>query len=317
MKISKSIILPEFESIESLEQAGNILHKITEAMEDHQIQNYEDAVASFRRVTTGRIQSQDGKTYFDLDSGTIRGEIVFRKGSSGLDNVEEASPNDWDNAFRLANAVKGDDDFTLISGGKILTGSVAVGAFNSDVVARMFASDENKTNIEAWMKSGAITYIDGAKIYTGSITAGKITVDDLAAIQATLGTVHSGTIYGTRFRVGGGTDEDIYFEDSGIRMYDIGNRAIRIHKDATTYLTIDLNTSGLTTLIVNGSLKIAAGSNNFAFKNTGKLLLPPLDDAPTANANGDIAMASLGLAADMFKFYASGGWRNVDGQNGW
>ncbi|MHA1483568.1 MAG: hypothetical protein ACTSQA_09090 [Candidatus Heimdallarchaeaceae archaeon] len=170
MKISKSIILPEWESIEDLSQASDILHKITEAMKDHQIENYEDAVASFRRLTTGRIQSRDGETYFDLDSGVIKGEIVFRPGSSGLDNIEEAKPNDWDNAFRLANAVKGDDDFTLISGSKIVTGSIAVGAFNSDVVARMFSSGASQEAIEGWMKSGAITYIDGNKIYAGSIT---------------------------------------------------------------------------------------------------------------------------------------------------
>lgn len=170
MKISKSIILPEWESIEDLNQASNILKQITEAMKDHQIQNYEDTVASFRQITTGRIQSHDGKTYFDLDSGVIRGNIIFRPGTSGFANVEDASPNDWDNAFKLANAIKGDSDFTLISGGKIITNSIAVGTFNSDVIGRMFGSGASKEAIEAWMKAGHITYIDGNKIYAGSIT---------------------------------------------------------------------------------------------------------------------------------------------------
>jgi len=348
MKISKSIILPEFESIESLEQAGDILesiesleqagdilHKITEAMKDHQVQNYDDAVASFRRVTTGRIQSQDGETYFDLDSGVIRGEIVFKPGSSGLDNVEEASPNDWDNAFRLANAVKGDDDFTLISGSKILTGSIAVGAFNSDVVARMFASETNKTNIEAWMKSGAITYIDGAKIYAGSITltglgttivsGGKIVTGLLTADN-----IRTGTLDAVRIRIGGGTDEDIYFKDSGIRFYDyhsvIGTSLMFAKAGLSNFgivfgaTQVELGTTGNTIILSAGvSVKIHADPKTFTFYDTAVLGFPNLASAPavpqtygTHAFRGDATLEHLSYYHNRLSE-----WRSLDSSAGW
>ena len=41
------------------------------------------------RVTTDRIVSTDGKTYFDLVRSEIGGKIKFAAGSSGLDNLEE------------------------------------------------------------------------------------------------------------------------------------------------------------------------------------------------------------------------------------
>lgn len=331
MKISKSIILPEWEELDDLKQTSNILHELTEAMRNHQIVNYEDGVANFRRLITGRIQSQDGETYFDLDSGVIKGEIVFRPGSSGLGNVEEASPNDWDNAFRLADAVKGDDDFTLISGSKILTGSVAVGAFNSDVVARMFASETNKTNIEAWMKSGAITYIDGNKIYTssilagsiatGAVTAGKISVTSLAAIKSTLGSVIAGNIRTTRFQVGGGTDEDIYFEDSGIRFYDASGQSLRFYKSGQDglYFALAAVGGGCKVGMVDGKwitfkssrVNIYSGMN-FNFYSGGTLQLPALTSAPTAHV-GDLACNS---SADWFLGYISD-WEHFQTTDGW
>ncbi len=40
------------------------------------------------RITTDRIVSGDGKTYFDLKSGEIGGRIVFKSGSGGLENVD-------------------------------------------------------------------------------------------------------------------------------------------------------------------------------------------------------------------------------------
>jgi len=374
MLISKSIILPEFESIESLEQAGDILHKITEAMKDHQIQNYDDAVASYRRITTGRIQSQDGETYFDLDSGVIRGEIVFKPGSSGLDNVEEASPNDWDNAFRLANAVKGDDDFTLISGSKILTGSIAVGAFNSDVIARMFSSGASQEAIEGWMKSGAITYIDGAKIYANSITlsgAGGAandfdyeslggtkpptdadhTADIVSAMAyestvelAKLGTtiidggyiktslltatnIRTGTLRAVRIQVGGGTNEDIYFEDSGIRFYDGSGSGLIFYKSGLQSYFINMGASAISTGGVGISrteyysddkIILNCVSNAFYFYPTGTFTLPRLTNAPTAH-DGDCALKDAAVQSSLHIYVASASnwYHSTDTVAGW
>jgi len=314
MLISKSIILPEFESIESLDQAGDILHKITEAMKDHQIQNYEDAVASYRKITTGRIQSQDGETYFDLDSGVIRGEIVFRPGSSGLDNIEEASPGDWDNAFRLANAIKGDSDFTLISGGKIITESIAVGAFNSDVIARMFTNESAHTNIEAWMKAGHITYIDGAKIYAASITltglgttivsGGKIVTGLLTANN-----IRTGTLQSVRISVGGGTNEDIYFEDSGIRMYDYNTthaNSLRFYKSGLKTLEVGFTATSIG-LISSGHISLAAASAGITAWSSGQLGMTNLGGNPSSN----LAAGQLCSVSGVLKYYDGATWKTV------
>lgn len=43
-----------------------------------------------RFIKTGRVQSADGATYFDLDSGQIAGKISFSAGSSGYGNLEDA-----------------------------------------------------------------------------------------------------------------------------------------------------------------------------------------------------------------------------------
>jgi len=293
-------------------------------MKDHQVQNYDDAVASFRRVTTGRIQSQDGETYFDLDSGVIRGEIVFKPGSSGLDNVEEASPNDWDNAFRLANAVKGDDDFTLISGGKILTGSIAVGAFNSDVVARMFSSGASQEAIEAWMKSGAITYIDGAKIYAGSITltglgttivsGGKIVTGLLTATN-----IRTGTLRSVRIQVGGGTDEDIYFEDSGVRLYDSSNQNIVFAKNGYANFAVRLLASQSQLITGGTSILFVTSSQDFCLYSTGVLGFPNLASAPavpqtygTHAFRGDATLEHLSYYHNRLSE-----WRSYDSSAGW
>ncbi|GAJ25143.1 unnamed protein product, partial [marine sediment metagenome] len=84
------------------------------------------------------------------------------------------------------------------------------------------------------------TTIHGGKITTYSIAANKINVDSLASIKAILGTVHAGLIYGTRIQVGGGADEDILFEDSGVRLYDIGNRSICFSKSSYAEFTVML-----------------------------------------------------------------------------
>ena len=359
MLISKSIILPEWDNLEDLEQTSNILKQITEALKDHNLQNYDDAVANYRRITTGRIQSQDGLTYFDLDSGVICGEMIFRAGSSGLDNVEEASPSDWDNAFKLADAVKGSSDFTLISGGKIITESIAVGAFNSDVIARMFSSGDAHTNIEAWMKSGAITYIDGEKIYAGSITLTGLgtTIIEGGYIKTTLLNVDYSIIVGTKppanadyfggsagalaylsavetaqlgstviyggylrtdlikvrkIYVGGGTDEDIYFEDSGVRLYDAGNRNVIFYKSGYAQFTISLGT--YVSIVSNTSLYITAGTKYFYFCDGGTLQLPNLSSAPTGHA-GDLTYNS---ANARFAGYIGGeGWGHWLLTSGW
>lgn len=58
------------------------------------------------RVTTERILSPDGKTYFDLVKGEIGGNIQIKAGSSGLENLEE-----WEKAQKeIEDAAKAAQD---------------------------------------------------------------------------------------------------------------------------------------------------------------------------------------------------------------
>ena len=96
--------------------------------------------------------------------------------------------------------------------------------------------------------------------------------------------------------VGGGTDEDIEFEDSGVRMYDAGNRVINIYKSGYKYLQLALgstagvlSTDGKLQLSGAGSIELWAGSKIFHHYSTGTLQLPRLVNAPTAH-DGDCAL---------------------------
>ena len=171
-------------------------------------------------------------------SGTL---LISNLSSEAVNRMFQSS----DYKTNIENWVKS-GDITYIDGGKIYAGSITLSggggaaadfdwshlgddgdkpADNADVTANNTAYDTNYVNgvissiVSNW-RYGATTYINGGSIYC----------TNLAAINALLGTVHSGTIYGTRFRVGGGSNEDIYFEDSGIRMYDAGSHVIVFYK---------------------------------------------------------------------------------------
>ena len=252
-----------------------------------------------------------------------------------------------------------------VTASKVASNTLLISNLSSEAVNRMFQSSDYKTNIENWVKSGAITYIDGGKIYAGSITlsggggaaadfdwshlfddgnkpadnadvtanntaydtnyvngvissivsgwrygattyinGGSIYCTNLAAINALLGTVHAGTIYGTRFRVGGGTNEDIYFEDSGIRLYDASSRSIDFYKSGYATFTITLYSSSYINLVSSSDLVIVAHSipGVFRFYTTGTFQLPALASAPTGH-NGGLAFRSG--EANAFRWYAS------------
>jgi len=201
-----------------------------------------------------------------------------------------------------------------ITADKIGTSEVLISKLGSDALARMFQSGDYKTNIEAWAKSGAITYIDGGKIYTGSITAGKITVDSLAAINAILGTVHAGIIYGTRLRVGGGTSEDIYFEDSGIRLYDANDNTLLFSRTSYATLAIWLQSSEATLVTSEalgfrayGNIYFTAGSQVFHMYSTGQLQLPNLASLPTSN----LAEGQLCIYLGILHSYYNSAWHSI------
>ena len=164
--------------------------------------------------------------------------------------------------------------------------------------------------------SNAITTV---KILANAVTADKINVTSLSAIQATLGTVYAGLIYGTRIRIGGGTNEDIYFEDSGIRMYDMGGQVINIYKSGLKYLRLvlgstygQLATDGFLSLSGN-NVEILAAAKSFMFYTTGELKYSLLTSAPSG-AKGRFAYNSTN---DRPVFHNASAWRYWTGLAGW
>lgn len=83
-----------------------------------------------RFLATGRIQSGDGQTYFDLDAGEIGGNIKFRASDGTLKDVAELEQSDIE---YLRDAFK--DARTEIEGGVALSGFIGVRDTEQNVAA--------------------------------------------------------------------------------------------------------------------------------------------------------------------------------------
>lgn len=125
-----------------------------------------------------------------------------------------------------------------------------------------------------------------------------------------------------RLSVGANTNEDIYFEDSGIRFYDALGMGLVFAKAGLESGFILLNASA----VAFGGLSIPriefyddnkiilnAISNALTFYSTGKLRFPTLSSAPSGGAEGDVAVCNLGILHD----YYDGTWVRLTGNAGW
>jgi len=262
----------------------------------------------------------------DVSDGDIYGKVNITSISGGNILLAQAV-GDLDD---IANGT----DYGKVALTSISAGKIVVAGLDSEVTARMFSDATTKTNMEAWKHTSDVTYIDGGKIYTGTITANqidanaitaakiatdavesakikagavtatKIDVTSLSAITAVLGTVYSGTIYGTRIRVGGGTDEDLYFEDSGIRFYDLGNRVLRLYRSGYANLDFVFGTSGIF-LGSSGDVSLRANTEILKLTMSGSVMLPNLGSEPTG-VDGGICMVSGQL-----KYWNGTSWVNA------
>lgn len=110
-----------------------------------------------RFLTTGRIQSGDGQTYFDLDTGEIGGNIKFRASDGTLKNVSELEQSDIE---YLRDAFK--DARTEIEGGVALSGFIGVRDTGQNVVAAMAGynptTESDYPMIFAGAQQGGIEY---------------------------------------------------------------------------------------------------------------------------------------------------------------
>lgn len=127
-----------------------------------------------RFLTTGRIQSGDGQTYFDLDTGEIGGNIKFRASDGTLKNVSELEQSDIE---YLRDAFK--DARTEIEGGVALSGFIGVHDTGQNVVAAMAGynptTESDYPMIFAGAQQGGIEYYGWTSnsythVYTKSAT---------------------------------------------------------------------------------------------------------------------------------------------------
>lgn len=130
-----------------------------------------------RFLTTGRIQSGDGQTYFDLDTGEIGGNIKFRASDGTLKNVSELEQSDIE---YLRDAFK--DARTEIEGGVALSGFIGVRDTGQNVVAAMAGynptTESDYPMIFAGAQQGGIEYYGWTSnsythVYTKSATPSK------------------------------------------------------------------------------------------------------------------------------------------------
>jgi len=210
-----------------------------------------------------------------------------------------------------------DNNTLVLPNGSVTAGKIVANAIETDKIkAGAVTADKIAANAITAIKINADA-IETAKIKADAVTADKINVTSLAAIKAILGTVHAGLIYGTRFRVGGGTDEDIYFEDSGIRLYDAASNRLRFYKSGLKTFDINLLTE-YTILVGQSHVEIAAGSSACAIKiyDTKQLKIPYSTDAPTSNNYyGELIFDNEGADGKLHIYTTT--WRHINSISGW
>lgn len=84
---------------------------------------YGSTMINGRFITTGQIKSADGQTYFDLDTGTIGGNILLKDGKPIDDKIMEEMKKLTDEDY-LRKVIK--DGSTTIQGGLVSTGLIGV-----------------------------------------------------------------------------------------------------------------------------------------------------------------------------------------------
>ena len=130
------------------------------------------------------------------------------------------------------------------------------------------------------------------------------------------GDLLAGTISGTRLRVGSGVDEDIYFEDSGIRFYDASGSGLIFSKAGLQSFFINMISSaisfggiGIARVEVYNDNKIIlnAVDNALIFYPTGQSQFPVLTSDPTEN----LAAGQLAIVNNVLRICNGVSWSNV------
>lgn len=191
-----------------------------------------------RFLATGRIQSGDGQTYFDLDAGEIGGNIKFRASDGTLKDVAELEQSDIE---YLRDAFK--DARTEIEGGVALSGFIGVRDTEQNVAAAMAGynptGESDYPLIFAGAQQGNVEYYGWTSnsythIYTQSATPsnGDNCFDNKGSVVGTVTNIVGAQIFALS------TTGETYQRDTGIDFTAKtpsameGNRAkFRVYKD--------------------------------------------------------------------------------------
>lgn len=191
-----------------------------------------------RFLATGRIQSGDGQTYFDLDAGEIGGNIKFRASDGTLKDVAELEQSDIE---YLRDAFK--DARTEIEGGVALSGFIGVRDTEQNVAAAMAGynptGESDYPLIFAGAQQGNVEYYGWTSnsythIYTQSATPsnGDNCFDNKGSVVGTVTNIVGAQIFALS------TTGETYRRNTGIDFTAKtpsameGNRAkFRVYKD--------------------------------------------------------------------------------------
>lgn len=191
-----------------------------------------------RFLATGRIQSGDGQTYFDLDAGEIGGNIKFRASDGTLKDVAELEQSDIE---YLRDAFK--DAITEIEGGVALSGFIGVRDTEQNVAAAMAGynptGESDYPLIFAGAQQGNVEYYGWTSnnythIYTQSATPsnGDNCFDNKGSVVGTVTNIGGAQIFALS------TTGETYQRNTGIDFTAKtppameGNRAkFRVYKD--------------------------------------------------------------------------------------
>ena len=191
-----------------------------------------------RFLATGRIQSGDGQTYFDLDAGEIGGNIKFRASDGTLKDLAELEQSDIE---YLRDAFK--DARTEIEGGVALSGFIGVRDTEQNVAAAMAGynptGESDYPLIFAGAQQGNVEYYGWTSnsythIYTQSATPsnGDNCFDNKGSVVGTVTNIVGAQIFALS------TTGETYQRNTGIDFTAKtpsameGNRAkFRVYKD--------------------------------------------------------------------------------------
>ena len=251
----------------------------------------------------------------------VKGNIVITGGSgianlldagalATLDNIAYAAVTGAKPPTNADNTLSNPQGYPWIAGAK-----PPINADNTASHPQSVAWLTNAGNL-AYYNQVSAALLDSTIIIGGFIKTSLLTATN----------IRTGTLRSVRIQIGGGTNEDIYFEDSGVRMYDAGGRTINIYKAGYKYLQLALggtagvlNTDGKLQLSGVGRIELWASSRIFHLHSTGTLQIPYLTSQPSAHS-GDLALkCSGGGDSDNRMHYYSPyvGWQYLDDSAGW